>query len=72
MSSENAGLRDDVTIMIGGGAVTDHVREYSGAKTYCKDAVEGVNLSKKCVEKRISDVNNSFPEQINWCVFNCH
>jgi methanogenic corrinoid protein MtbC1 len=46
-----AGLRDAVKIMIGGGTVTDEVREFSGADAYGRDAVEAVNLSKKWVEK---------------------
>ena len=58
--------------MIGGGTVTDNVREYSGADTYCKEAVEAVNLYRKWVEKRIAVLNNSLFEQINLCVFNCH
>ena len=45
-----AGLRDEVKIMIGGGTVTDDVREYSGADAYGKDAVAAVTLSKKWVE----------------------
>ena len=47
---EEAGLRHKVKIMIGGGTVTDEVREYSGADAYGKDAVEAVNLTKKWVE----------------------
>lgn len=46
---KDAGLRDDVKIMIGGGTVTDDVRKYSGADAYGKDAVAAVNLSKKWV-----------------------
>ena len=46
---KDAGLRDDVKIMIGGGTVTDDVRIYSGADAYGKDAVAAVNLSKKWV-----------------------
>ena len=46
-----AGLRDDVKIMIGGGTVTDDVRKYSGADAYGKDALQAVKLSKKWVEK---------------------
>lgn len=45
-----AGLRNEVKIMIGGGTVTDDVREYSGADAYGKDAVAAVTLSKKWVE----------------------
>ena len=44
-----AGLRDRVKIMIGGGTVTDDVRKYSGADAYGEDAVAAVNLSKKWV-----------------------
>lgn len=50
---EEAGLRDTVNIMIGGGTVTDEVREYSGADAYGKDAVEAVNLSKKWLESTL-------------------
>ena len=44
-----AGLRDDVKIVIGGGTVTDEVREYSGADAYGEDAVSAVNLAKQWV-----------------------
>ena len=43
------GVRDQVKIMIGGGTVTDEVREYSGADAYGEDAVVAVNLSKNWV-----------------------
>ena len=46
----DAGLRHKVKIMIGGGTVTDEVREYSGADAYGEDAVAALNLSKKWVE----------------------
>ena len=42
-----AGLRDQVKIMIGGGGVDDEVREYAGADAYGEDAMAAVNLSKK-------------------------
>jgi methanogenic corrinoid protein MtbC1 len=44
---EEAGLRDSVKIMIGGGQMTETVREYTGADAIGKDAVEGVNLAKQ-------------------------
>jgi methanogenic corrinoid protein MtbC1 len=44
-----AGLRDQVKIMIGGGAVSDDVRKFSGADAYGEDAVSGVTLAKKWV-----------------------
>ena len=40
------GLRDKVKIMIGGGAVDEKVREYSGADAYGPDAVVAVKLAK--------------------------
>jgi 5-methyltetrahydrofolate--homocysteine methyltransferase len=46
---KDAGLRDDVKIMIGGGTVDEDVRAYSGADAYGKDAVAAVNLAKKWV-----------------------
>ena len=42
-----AGLRDKVKIMIGGGQITEEVRQYTGADAYGKDAVAGVTLAKK-------------------------
>lgn len=47
----DAGLRNEVKIIIGGGTVTDEVREYSGADAYGEDAVAAVNLLKQWVEK---------------------
>ena len=46
---KDAGLRDQVKIMVGGGAVDEKVREYSGADAYGPDAVAAVNLSKKWI-----------------------
>ncbi len=42
-----AGLRDGVKIMIGGGQVSDQIREYAGADAYGRDAMAGVSLAKK-------------------------
>jgi methanogenic corrinoid protein MtbC1 len=42
-----AGLRDKVSIMIGGGQITEEVRKYTGADAYGKDAMAGVSLAKK-------------------------
>ena len=42
-----AGLRDKVKVMIGGGQITEEVKEYTGADAYGKDAVAGVTLAKK-------------------------
>jgi methanogenic corrinoid protein MtbC1 len=42
-----AGLRDKVKIMIGGGQITDEIKNYTGADAYGKDAMTGVTLAKK-------------------------
>jgi methanogenic corrinoid protein MtbC1 len=42
-----AGLRDKVKIMIGGGQITDEIRKYTGADAFGKDAMDGVSLAKK-------------------------
>lgn len=41
-----AGLRDRIKIMIGGGQVNEEVRGFTGADAYGKDAMEAVNLAK--------------------------
>jgi trimethylamine corrinoid protein len=42
----DAGVRNKVKIMIGGGQIDDQVRSYTGADAYGKDAVAAVNLAK--------------------------
>jgi len=42
----DAGLRDQVKIMIGGGQMDEHVKEYCGADAYGADAVAAVSLSR--------------------------
>ena len=44
---EAAGLRDKVSVMIGGGQITEEVKNYTGADAYGKDAMAGVTLAKK-------------------------
>jgi methanogenic corrinoid protein MtbC1 len=44
-----AGLRDKVKIMIGGGQIDDEVREYTGADAFGSDAMEAVSLTKKWI-----------------------
>jgi 5-methyltetrahydrofolate--homocysteine methyltransferase len=44
---KNAGLRDKVKIMIGGGQISDEIRQYTGADAYGKDAMAAVSLAKK-------------------------
>jgi len=43
---KEAGLRDSVKIMIGGGTTDEQVKNYAGADAYGKDAVAAVNLAK--------------------------
>jgi len=44
---KEAGLRDRVKVMIGGGQITEEVRKYTGADAYGKDAMAGVSLAQK-------------------------
>ena len=44
-----AGLRDQIKIMIGGGQIDDEVKKYAGADAYGSDAIEAVKLSKKWI-----------------------
>jgi methanogenic corrinoid protein MtbC1 len=46
---KGAGLRDKVKIMIGGGQMSDKVKEYAGADAYAKDAMAGVVLAKQWI-----------------------
>ena len=46
---KDAGLRDEVKIMIGGGQIDDQVRGYAGADAYGKDAIDAVNLAKSWI-----------------------
>jgi 5-methyltetrahydrofolate--homocysteine methyltransferase len=46
-----AGLRDGVKIMIGGGQITEQIKDYAGADAYGRDAMAGVTLAKKWVGK---------------------
>ena len=46
---EEAGLRNQVKIMIGGGQMDDEVRKYARADAYGKDAAAAVNLCKQWI-----------------------
>lgn len=46
---QDAGVRDDVKIMIGGGQMDDKVSTYVGADAYGSDATVAVNLAKSWV-----------------------
>ena len=43
---KEAGLRDKVKIMIGGGQIDEQVKGFTGADAYGKDAMEAVSLAK--------------------------
>jgi 5-methyltetrahydrofolate--homocysteine methyltransferase len=46
---DEAGLRDKVKIMIGGGQIDDEIKKYSGADAYGSDAIDAVRLSKQWI-----------------------
>jgi len=46
---EQAGLRDSIKIMIGGGQMDDEVRKHVKADAYGKDAVAAVNLCRQWI-----------------------
>jgi methanogenic corrinoid protein MtbC1 len=46
---KEAGLRDKVKIMIGGGQITEEIQKYTEADAYGKDAMAGVTLAKKWI-----------------------
>jgi methanogenic corrinoid protein MtbC1 len=49
---QSAGLRDKVKIMIGGGQINEEIKEYAGADGYGRDAMAGVSLAKKWVDRK--------------------
>jgi methanogenic corrinoid protein MtbC1 len=44
---KDAGLRDQVTVLVGGGPVDQATADYVGADYYCKTAQDGVTYAKK-------------------------
>jgi methanogenic corrinoid protein MtbC1 len=46
---EQAGLRDSLKIMIGGGQMDEEIRKYARADAYGKDAIAAVNLCKQWI-----------------------
>jgi 5-methyltetrahydrofolate--homocysteine methyltransferase len=44
---EQAGVRQQVKVMIGGGQIDETVRNYTGADAFGINAVEAVNICKK-------------------------
>lgn len=51
---EEAGLRDKVTVVIGGYPVNERIREYTGADYYETDAVKAVELFKRIIMEKES------------------
>ena len=49
---KSAGLRDRVKVMIGGGQMSDEIKNYTGADAYGKDAMAGVTLAKNWIGAR--------------------
>lgn len=47
---KDAGLRESVKIMIGGGTVDERIVDYVGADAYGESAVDAVNLAKNWIE----------------------
>ena len=46
---DDAGLRDKVRIIIGGGQITEQVKEFTGADAWAEDALAGVRLTKEWI-----------------------
>ncbi|OGO14990.1 MAG: hypothetical protein A2Z02_04050 [Chloroflexi bacterium RBG_16_48_7] len=51
-SIKEAGLRDNVKIMIGGGQIDEEVRKYTGADAYGRDAMAGVSQARQWVHAK--------------------
>lgn len=47
---EEAGLRNQIKIIIGGGTIDEDTKDYVGADAYCRDPVAAINLAKKWVK----------------------
>lgn len=46
----DAGLRNTIKIMIGGGQIDDEIKKYAGADSYGKDAMAAVKLTQSWIE----------------------
>jgi len=46
---QEAGLRETVRIVIGGGVVTEKIKDYTGADAYAADAMAGVKFCKQWI-----------------------
>lgn len=50
-ATEEAGIRDKIKIVIGGGVVTELVQKYTGADAFTDDGIDGVEICKKFAEE---------------------
>jgi methylmalonyl-CoA mutase cobalamin-binding domain/chain len=50
-ATEEAGIRDKIKIVIGGGVVTELVQKYTGADAFTDDGIAGVDICKKFAEE---------------------
>jgi 5-methyltetrahydrofolate--homocysteine methyltransferase len=48
---KEAGLRDKVKIIVGGGAVTELVKRHTGADAFTDDGLEGVELCRRFTQE---------------------
>ncbi len=48
---QEAGIRDQVRVMIGGGAIDEGIRAYTGADAYGEDALAAVSLARNWIRK---------------------
>ena len=62
-----AGLRDQVTILIGGGPVDEATATYVGADVYCKTAQDGVVAPRKCWGwSEMAEMTGMAPNPLFW------
>ncbi len=52
---EEAGCRDKVKIMIGGGTVTEDIKDYTGADAFGESAMDAVSLAKRWVGRETNE-----------------
>ncbi len=59
-----AGLRDQVKVIIGGTICSERVREYTDADFYANDAVSGINICKSIYDSTAERSSNNCGESI--------
>ena len=50
-ATEEAGIRDKIKIVIGGGVVTELVAKYTGADAFTDDGLEGVEMCRRYAQE---------------------